>query len=130
MTNLIRVVGFAYIFLGVSVAVYPDLMLSVDWATRSGLYIAGGMRIVVGIILMQGAPTSRFPRTLRVFGAIAMFAGLVLLVFPLEPWVAYMKWWMEAQLSLFRVVMAIAATLFGAFMVYAARPGPTPPGTP
>ena len=121
MSKLARAVGVAYILLGVSVAVYPDWMVSVDWGSRSGLYMAAAIRIVVGLVLILAAHTSRFPRVFRFFGALAVIAGLVLLFVPIPHWAEYMSWWMVDHLILFRAVFGIAATLFGAFIALQLR---------
>lgn len=120
MSRLAMALGVAYILLGLSVAVYPDWMVSVDWGSRSGLYMAGAIRVVVGIVLVLAAPTSRFPKVFRFFGAIAVIAGLGIQLIPIEIWAQYMRWWMVDHLVLFRVVFGIAATLLGAFIAFAA----------
>ncbi len=122
MLGLVRGVGIAYALAGLSVAVYPGLMLSVDWGSRSGLLLAAALRLAVGVVLVLAGPSSRFPRTLRVFGSIAIVAAVVMSVmsfFTLDDWAAYMQWWME-QVVLFRVVFGLAATSFGVFLVLAA----------
>ena len=122
MLGLAKGVGIVYALAGLSVAVYPGLLLSVDWGSRSGLLLAAALRLAVGVVLVLAGPSSRFPRTLRVFGSIAIVAAVVMSVmsfFPLEDWAAYMQWWME-QVVLFRVVFGLAATSFGAFLVLAA----------
>ena len=122
MLGLAKGVGIVYVLAGLSMVVYPGLMLSVDWATRSGLLLGAALRLAVGVVLVSAGPSSSFPRTLRVFGSIAIVAAVVMSVmsfFPLEDWAAYVQWWME-QVVLFRVVFGLAATSFGAFLVLAA----------
>jgi len=115
--------GVFYVLMGVTVAIFPDWFLSVvDWPSREGLYVSAGIRVVVGIVLLIAAPASRFPTTLRVFGAIALVAGLFLLFLPIEVWGPYLQWWTVDHLTLFRTIFAIAAPLLGAFFAYAATP--------
>ena len=122
MSKLALAVGVAYVLLGVSVAVSPAWFLSVGWESQRGLYIAAAIRVVVGLVLTLAAPTSRFPTTFRVFGAIALIAGLGMPFISIERWAAYMHWWTVEHLTLFRTVMGIAATLVGTFIAYAASP--------
>ena len=116
-------VGLVYVAVGVTVAVFPDWFVSVvDWGSRQGLFVAAGFRFVVGLVLLLAASASRFPAVFRVLGAIALVAGLVMPFVPIDVWGTYMGWWTVDQPGLFRVVMAIASTLFGGFVAYAAKP--------
>ena len=73
--------------MGVSIGLAPDRFLdATDWESRGGLYIAASIRIVSGFILILGAPASRYPVGLRIFGAVVLLAGLILLFLPLELW--------------------------------------------
>ncbi len=44
MLGLAKGVGIVYALAGLSVAVYPGLLLSVDWGSRSGLLLAAAQR--------------------------------------------------------------------------------------
>ena len=121
--RLAMAVGVAYLLLGISVAVAPEWFLSItDWGSRRGLLVAAAIRIVVGLVLVVAAPTSKYPKVFRVLGTIAFTAGLIMPFVPLDIWAEYMRWWIVENTSLFRWVMAMAATLFGAFIAYAALP--------
>ena len=122
-SKLAVAVGALYVLLGVSVAVTPEWFLSItDWGSRRGLLAAATIRIVVGFALILAAPTSKYPKTLRIFGIIALTAGLTMPFVPLDSWAEYMRWWIVENTSAFRWVFATAATLFGTFIVYAALP--------
>lgn len=120
-TKLVFAVGAFYVLLGLSVAVAPSWFLSVDWPSRQGLLIAAGIRFVVGTILLFGASATKFPRTIRVFGGIALAAGVLMPFFPPGEWAEYMGWWMENR-ELLRGTLAVMGGLFGALLVYAAMP--------
>ena len=121
-SKLAIAVGVAYVLLGVSVAVSPEWILSTDWGSRRGLLFAAGIRVVVGVVLLFAARTTEYPRTFRVFGTVALVAGVIMPFVPLDSWAEYMRWWTVENTSLFRWIFATAATLFGAFVVYAALP--------
>ena len=128
MRRLARAIGVAYVLLGLSVAVSPERMISAaDWESRQGLFVAAAIRVAVGLVLLLAAPTSRYPTMFRVMGTIALIVGLVMPLTPIEIFAEYMRWWMVENVGFFRAVFATAATLFGAFMVYAARPNAGPP---
>ncbi len=123
MSKLAMAVGVLYFLLGVAVAVSPDWFLSVvDWPSRQGLYVAAGIRVIVGLVLLLAAPASRFPRVFRVIGAIALAAGMILPFVSIDFWGEWMRYWTVDQLTAFRTTLAISGTIFRAFMTYAAAP--------
>ncbi len=123
MSKLAMAVGLFYFALGVALGVSPEWFLSVvDWPSRQGLYIAAGIRVIVGLVLLLAASASRFPRVFRVIGAIALAGGLLLPFVPIEFWGEWMRWWTVDQLTLLRTILAASGTLFGAFIAYASVP--------
>ncbi len=122
-SKLAVAVGAAYVLLGVSVAVTPDWFLSItDWGSQRGLLAGAATDVVVGFTLILAAPNSKYPKTLRILGILALTAGLTMPFVPLDFWAEYMQWWIVENPSAFRWGYATAVTLFGAFMVYAALP--------
>jgi len=123
MSRVAMALGAAYVLLGISVAIAPEWFLSVvDWGSRSGLHVAALIRLVVGVVLILAAPASRFPTTFRVIGTLALIAGLVLPFVPIAFWAEIMRWWTVEHVSLFPPLIAVGATLGGAFIAYAASP--------
>ncbi len=122
-SKLAVVVGALYVLLGVSLVVTPDWFLSItDWGSQRGLLTGAAVDVVVGFALILAAPNSKYPKTLRILGILALTAGLTMPFVPLDFWAAYMQWWIVENASAFRWGYATAVTLFGAFMVYAALP--------
>ena len=122
MSKIAVAVGVAYMLMGLSQAVAPDWLLSVDWGSRTGLMIAAGIRVVVGIVLLLAAPASRFPKVFKVIGVLALVAGCVLPFIPLEFWAHMMRWWTVEHPTAFRAGFGVSATLAGAFIAWAAVP--------
>ena len=122
-SKLAVAVGAAYVLLGASVAVTPDWFLSItDWGSQRGLLAWAAIDVVVGFALILAAPSSKYPKTLRILGISALTAGLTMPFVPLDIWAEYMQWWLVENASAFRWGYATAVMLFGAFMVYAALP--------
>jgi hypothetical protein len=64
--------------LGAMLVFLPDTVLSVvrDLNTPNGLFVAAGVRLLFGGLLLTAASTSRAPNLLRVFGALIFLAGI------------------------------------------------------
>src|SRR5258706_12922641 len=64
--------------LGAMLVFLPDTVLAVvrDLNTPNGLFVAAGVRLLFGGLLLTAASTSRAPNLLRVFGALIFLAGL------------------------------------------------------
>jgi hypothetical protein len=116
------VFGVVILLAGVLVAVSPERLLSVaDWESRRGLYIAAATRIVTGLVLILAAPVSKSPIGFRIIGAIALLAGLVFPLIPIDRWAGFIRWWTQEHRALYRASAAVAI-LLGAFIAYAALP--------
>jgi hypothetical protein len=86
--------------------------------TPRGLYIIAGLRIVVGIVLLIAASASRLPTTMRVFGAIAVVAGLTTPLVGLDRARAIFAWSSTYGTSVIRV-WGVIALLAGAVIAFA-----------
>ncbi len=123
MAKLVTVLGVVFVLVGLWVAVLPEQLVSmVDWESRSGLNLAASTRVITGLVLMALAPVTRYPKGLRIFGALILLVGLVLFFVPLETWAGLMRFWLVEQLPAYRVGGAMVGVLLGAFLIYASLP--------
>lgn len=123
MSKPVMGLGILVILLGLWIALSPEGLVSIaDWKSRQGLNLAGGMRIVTGLILIVSASATRYPRGLRIFGGIVLLAGLGILFIPLDLWVGLIHWWLDENLTLYRLIGGAGGILLGAFLVHAALP--------
>ena len=123
MSRPVLGLGVVLILLGLWVAVVPDQVLSiVDWESRQGLYLAAWMRILIGLLLVLSASSTRYPKGLRIFGALVLVAGLCILFLPIAFWAGLINGLLLTNVALFRVGGGFVLLLFGAFLVHAARP--------
>jgi len=126
MAKSVTVLGAAFILIGLAILFLPEQAVSVwDWGSRSGLYLSAAIRVVMGLVLIISAPASRYPKGLRVFGALVLIAGLVLPFLPLDFWAAVIQWGLVEQVRVFRVVGGLGGLLFGGFLIHASRPKPS-----
>jgi hypothetical protein len=104
--------------------VAPLLLLELGKSllTENGLYAIAVVRVAFGLLLFFGARHSRLPRALRVIGVVIIIAGLATPLFGVERSAAIFDSFSSHGPAFVRVV-AIFAIAFGAFVVYAMRPG-------
>jgi len=116
------VIGAVLIVVSAISFAVPGVRLSVERTilTTTGLYAIAVVRIALGLGFLLAAPASRAPRTIRVFGLIAIIAGLLTPWFGVERARALMNWLENAGPLLMRLD-AVAAMAIGAFLVYVFR---------
>ena len=78
------------------------------FSTRHGMYIAGALRLAMGVILYSVAPASRAPDGLRVVGAVVIVAGVVTFFLRPERFVGLLDWWEAKGPALVRLQGAFA----------------------
>jgi hypothetical protein len=123
MRWLAFVVGSIMAALGILGIVAPTLLLSVAAfaLTEVGLYVAAALRVAFGLVLIAAAAASRFPRTLRILGALIVIAGIITPFFGVERARAMVDWW-SAHGPTFMRGWAALAVIFGLFIIYAVGP--------
>jgi hypothetical protein len=112
----VMVVGLAGVFA-------PErLMSSARYlVTPAGLYAIAALRVAVGIVLIMVAPSSRAPRTLRLFGAVELLDGLMTPLFGLERTRAVFEWESTQGTALIQIVAAVVVAI-GGFLAFAVAP--------
>ena len=100
--------------------VSPDsvMMIRRAYYTPRGLLIGGAVRLAMGVVLILAASSSRWPKTLRVLGAMMCLQGISANLLGLERARAILEW--EAQhMALLRAgaVVALVSNVFIAFAV-------------
>jgi hypothetical protein len=117
------VVGLLMVAAGVVGIVAPGVLVTIgrDIATPTGLYVVGALRVVIGVVLVLAAPTSRMPRTLRVLGGIVVIGGIATPLFGVDRSRTVIEWWASVD-PLFRRLEFAFAAAFGGFIIYATGP--------
>jgi hypothetical protein len=103
------------------------MVVPADWlafgtraVTSTGLYVIAGIRVCLGLVLMNAAATSRMPRTLRVLGIVVVIAGIATPPFGVERSLAVAHWWASQEPWALRIGPAFVVAL-GGFMAFASR---------
>jgi drug/metabolite transporter superfamily protein YnfA len=94
------------------------------FATPGRFYAAGALRVAMGLVLMQAASSSRWPRTLRALGAVVCLQGVAATLFGLERARAIMEWEAMQGTALLRAG-AVVALATGGFVAFAVTKRPS-----
>jgi hypothetical protein len=89
--------------------------------TPAGLYFASAFRVVLGVLLYLLAPSSKAPDFIRIFGVLAVLAGLATPFVGLERIGTMMKWWTAKPGGVLRLWAAFALAL-GLSLIWALLP--------
>jgi hypothetical protein len=123
VSKLVMGAGGVFILIALVVLVAPDLLVSAaDWESRGGQNLAGAMRVVFGGLFALAAPSTRYPKGMRVFGGVLVVAGFVVVAIPNELWAGLIHQWLVQDLTAFRFGGALVGVLLGSFLIHASRP--------
>jgi hypothetical protein len=89
--------------------------------TRTGLYSAAAIRVVLGMALVFAAPASRAPGVIWVIGIVVFVAGLITPVIGLERFRQITDWFLGWG-AMSKRVWGLVALWFGAWLAYAVWP--------
>jgi hypothetical protein len=86
--------------------------------TATGLHVAAALRIIVGIVLVAAASSSRMPNTLRITGGIIILTGLATAFIGVDRARAVLDW-LAAQGPAFIRLPFIVVMAIGTFILSA-----------
>jgi len=119
-----RVLGFLvvalFMILGVIGLCAPQRLFAFAQLTTTptGIYVAGGIRLAVGLILLSVASRSRFPTILRVLGLLAIVGAFVILALGSDRTRGIVDWILARDMILVRG-LGLFALAIGSFLAYA-----------
>ena len=123
MKRLALAVGLLITAAGVVVSLVPSAVIrfAQHAVTPFELYASAITRVGIGVVFIVAAPTCRLPRLLRVFGMIAVMAGLVTPFLGVARAQTIADWVSHQGLGLVRS-FGLLALAIGAAIVYACGP--------
>ncbi len=124
MTLAVALFGMAFVALGIAGIVSPPRLFALvsRWQSQAGLYVTAGVRVLLGGALLVAASESRAPLYLKLFGAVALAAGVATPFFGLRRFEALLDWW-RAQPAAFVRMSCVLVVLIGVSFVWAVFPG-------
>ncbi|KPK17832.1 MAG: hypothetical protein AMJ62_00040 [Myxococcales bacterium SG8_38] len=94
------------------------------FATKSGLFVAVAIRLLLGLLLWFAAPQSRAPLLLQVLALLAVLAAVTLPFVGVDRYKALIEWWTRLSTGNQRL-WSLLAVLFGATILWALLPTAT-----
>jgi len=113
-------VALSVVVVGIVGIVSPDSVTTVRrqyFATPVGLYLAGVVRVAMGLVLIRAASVSRAPKILRTLGAVMCAQGLAATLLGLDRAQAILEW--EAMHPVLLRAGAMVALASGSFIALA-----------
>lgn len=121
--KLVAVFGLVVLCLGLFVTAVPNAIveLSRNVLSPTGVAIAGGGRVAIGIILWLASGESRTPRTFKVIGVLAVLGGITVWIIGVSGLTSIVAWGSSKGDAVLRGVGVVSACL-GAFLAWSAMP--------
>ena len=116
--------AIAIVVLGAVGIVAPASLVAISrsFLSPTGLYVAAGIRLTLGTVLVLAAPASRAPKTLRILGVVTVVGGIVTPLFGVDRARTIVEW-MTTQGTAFMRIWGAIALVLGLFLAYAAAHG-------
>ena len=121
MTNIILLFAFLTFIAGIIILFKPEIIFGVirDNLDKVGLQVvAVALRLVLGILLVEYAPVSRFPLVIEVLGWLSIAAAVTFMLIGRANFLRLMNWALSL-LKPYGRIGGVFAAAFGAFLIYA-----------
>lgn len=123
MKYLAWIVALFAITAGLTGVILPDRLLGLRSlvATQGALIVIGAVRLVIGVVLIMAAPGSRFPKMLRIVGAVLMLAGVSTPLFGIDRTRIVLEW-EAAQGPVFMRIVGVLILAIGGTLAFTLVP--------
>jgi len=121
--SVVSIIGLAVLLEGVLFLIKPGALKVIlrFFAKGRNLYIAGAIRIVLGIVFLYYAQSCRISWLILVLGIVLCVSGLAFFGIKIEKLKAILNWWEQRSTITLRII-AIATVAIGAVLIYAGSP--------
>ncbi len=123
MENIIWIIGALVAIWGIAVLFQPNWMKNlIGWFSKGRMaYLAAAVKTLVGILFLIFARECRIPWILLTIGLLTAGGSILFCGLPFAKIQAYLKWWQNRPLWLYRV-WGLMAAVFGGLILYAGTP--------
>jgi hypothetical protein len=120
MTIVVTVFGALIAAFGVFGIVAPNRFIKLfdHFRGPTGLWIAVGVRLVMGVLFILAAPDCRLPTLVTAIGILALIAAVTLPIIGQRRFDALIEWWTRRPTVVIRLWM-VAGGAFGGLLIYA-----------
>ena len=121
MTSIIIIFGLIVFLAGVIIVVNPEIifgLLRKNLEKVSLQVLAIGIRVVIGILLIQYASESKYPTIIEILGWLSIAAAVTFSVIGRRRFLSLMSW-AFSLLRLYGRIGGLFAMAFGGFLVHA-----------
>jgi uncharacterized membrane protein len=119
MTALALILCAAIAAMGVLVIVSPARSndLTRLFADTTGLWVATGIRAVLGLSLLAAASESKAPMLLRILGLIILIVAIVVPILGLDRHRRMIDWWLARDRKT-QIICGAASFILGVVLIY------------
>ncbi|MBN1688933.1 MAG: hypothetical protein JW893_07520 [Candidatus Omnitrophica bacterium] len=120
MVFLSKLIAIAFLAFGVYLAAKPQIMKKYlsFWQEGKRVYLAGVIRIVIGIVFLFASPDCRVAKVILVLGVLCLAGGILIFVLGIERIKLVLAWWEKRSLTAYRIIGGLTV-LIGLLLVYA-----------
>jgi len=121
MDTVIKIIGIVFVAIAIVLLVKPDVTkrLIEFFAKGSRIYLAGLVRLALGVVFLLAARECDITWLIAAFGVLFLIAGLLIFMLGPEKTRRFLDWYHRQSLVLLRL-MAVIPLALGAVIIYAA----------
>ena len=119
MLALVRIIGIIMVALGIIFLLNPKIMRQFMAFCEKGrrLYIAGILRILIGVVFLSAASQSRLVGVMVTLGILLIIAGSTIFILRLDRLKTMLKWYYGRSLLVLRLIALIPIAI-GVLILY------------
>ena len=87
------------------------------WGRAWAFPLAIGVRLVLGVLLISGAPQTKYPQVFQILGFLAIIGAMVILIAGRKRIGRLLVWWKRFPPLILRLLMGVGIA-FGGFILY------------
>jgi len=121
MAILIKIIGIIIMVMGIAYFAEPGIMKRVIFFFKQGerIYIAGVMRLVLGIVFLLAARACDITWIIILFSIIFIAGSAIIFMLGPKKFQSLLSWW-ERQPSWILRIAGVVTAVFGGIIIYAA----------
>lgn len=119
MLILVKLIGIVIIGIGIILLLNPKAINQIIACCQKGkrLYIAGILRILIGVIFLLTASQCRLPGIVLVLGILILITGILIFILGLERVKSILNWWNKGMPLVIRLIGLVTLAI-GALLIY------------